>query len=133
MPFTTLAEGNNRKILFWSEEQPEGDLEACKAIAFDNCPNIKSRDIAKLLRLFAVFIETGNYPPSKEKFKKVESQEGLFAFKAHQMRMLGTILNLNTFGVCYCTQKQRDRYRSGVLDIAQAKKAEMLKEWGHYE
>lgn len=133
MPFTTLAEGNNRKILFWSEEQPEGNLEACQAAAFESCPHIKSKDIAKLLRLFAVFIETGNYPPSKEKFKKVEKEEGLFAFKAHQMRMLGTILDSDTFGVCYCTQKQKDKYRRGVLSTAQAKKAEMLKEWGHHE
>lgn len=80
-------------------------------------------------RLFKPFTSNGSMPPSKEKFKKIEKQDDLFAFKAHQVRLLGTYLDKITFGICHCVRKKTDKYSKTELEKAQKNKADMKKEW----
>lgn len=123
MPFKEIAKGVLGRILFWGASQEEADA------AEMNCPKITERERHKLPNLFATFAETGKMPKSKQKFKSVENQVDLFAFKSHQVRLLGTFLDRVTFGICHCARKQQDKYIKADLKAAQQKKVAMKKEY----
>lgn len=123
MPFKEAVKGALGRILFWGATQDEADA------AENNCPKITEKERNKLPNLFATFAETGRMPRSKEKFKSVENQPDLFAFKSHQVRLLGTFLDKVTFGICHCVRKKNDKYKKGDLDKAQQRKNEMKKEY----
>lgn len=123
MPFKDIAKGAVGIICFWAETQAEAD------IAEKNCPDITERELGKLPRLYKSFADNGDMPRSKEKFKSVENQKDLFAFKSHQVRLLGTFLDKVTFGICHCARKKKNKYRPADLATAQTKKEAMKKEW----
>jgi len=123
MPFYESAKGKLGKILFWGATQAEADAAELR------CADITERERGKLPSLFMPFLKNGEMPKSKEKFKKIEKQDGLFAFKSFQIRLLGTYLDRLTFGICHCVRKKRDKYSDADLKKAQAKKEAMKKEW----
>ena len=123
MPFKELAKGAICRILFWAATQEEAEL------AEKNCPDITERELAKLPRLYKPFADNGEMPKSKEKFKSVEDEKDLFAFKSHQVRLLGAFLDKVTFGICHCVRKKKQKYRPADLATAQKKKNTMKKEW----
>lgn len=129
MPFTPFATGKGRSVQYWTELPLEGGESLQPQAALSDCIALTRVEYEKVLRLVKTFIETAAPPKSTEKFKKVEKQDNLFAFKAHQVRLLGTFLDKNNFGICHCTRKKKMKYREEDLALAQANKQRMLKEW----
>lgn len=129
MPFTELATGAGRKVLYWTRLPLDGDENARQQAALSNCPGLTEVERQKVLRLFAPFIQTGEPSKNSDKFKKIEKQGKLYAFKAHQIRLIGTFLDRKTFVICHCTRKKQMKYRGEDLSLAQANMKSMLKEW----
>lgn len=122
MPKTVLLSGNDRRVLFWALHK------AALRDPLSNCPGIISSEKLKVARICKVFIETGQFPRNKEKFKRIEGYPDLFAIKSHQLRLPGVFIDRSTFVALLCLRKKTDKYPPRDIERMLKYRDQFLKE-----
>lgn len=107
-----LGDERVRAIFAWGAR--EEDLKR----PYRACPkNPTSNDHEKIIRFSRQFIETGSFPSSDEKFKKIEGQDELYEIKGHQLRLIGGFFN-GHFYIVKCDIKKKFKLDSSTLEAA---------------
>lgn len=100
MPIRVLAERGSRKIFYWAPSREEAES------GLDNCPYLTRWEIINYERIISPFLEQGQFPPNKNKFKKVENEKFFEIKPSKQLRMVGDYCGAGRFVIFYCVRKK---------------------------
>ena len=114
--------GGKRELCPGPGECPEA--EQCPQRSDDNtscplglelCPDVTKSEREKFLYYVALYVETGKFPPNKQKFKPIENRKSLFAMKpSAQLRVVGGFRGKD-FIIVACCRKKREKYPPDFL------------------
>lgn len=92
----------------------------------DFLATLSAGEMAKLDTLFEYLGDRGRIT-NATKFKKLEGSNGIFEFKAHQIRLLGFWVR-DRFVICRGLKKKQDRHRPADITFAERCKEEFIGE-----
>lgn len=115
MPEQKVVSGQKGLVVIWAS------TEAALRRKVRDAMRMPAFDVKKIMVAAKSYVETGNFPASKERFKSLEKVSDVFEFKSYQVRWLG-IRDGKKFVVLHVVQKKSQRFAKKDIDKVKKEK-----------